>query len=170
MRHDYCIKSENILLRPITAQDIEMTRLWRNRDEIRKCFLFDKIISAEQQINWFDKYLNQCNDLMFIIEEVAQLKSSIGTVALYNINKHTSDAEFGRLIIGEVNASGRGLALKATKAICEFAFNTLGMDRIYLEVFKDNIKAKNLYEKAGFYCESERVYEGRELIKMILNH
>jgi RimJ/RimL family protein N-acetyltransferase len=168
MQHDYCVKFEDILLRPLAAKDIEMIRLWRNRNDIRKCFLFDNIISEEQQKTWFEKYLKQDNDLMFIIEEVTQLKSSIGTIAIYNINKHFADAEFGRLIIGEKNASGKGLALKATKAICGFAFNTLGIDKIYLEVFDDNVKARKIYENAGFYYESERFHGEKKLLKMIL--
>ena len=43
--------------------------------------------------------------------------------------------------------------MKATKLLLEYAFKTLKLKKVYLNVDEKNIAACSLYEKAGFRCE-----------------
>ncbi|MDE5824129.1 MAG: GNAT family N-acetyltransferase, partial [Lachnospiraceae bacterium] len=48
-----------------------------------------------------------------------------------------------------------GLAERATMEILKYAFNDLGLHRVYLTVLSDNIAARKLYENCGFDLEGE---------------
>ncbi|WP_157830128.1 GNAT family N-acetyltransferase [Bacillus sp. SN10] len=137
-------------LREIVESDIESIRVWRNQEQIQKYFINVDDISEEQQRQWFKNYLLKTDDIMFMIEENINFKSAIGTVALYNINKATGSAEFGRLMIGNMSAQGKGLGKQAIILACTYAFKVLNLSEVYLYVLCNNIKAIRIYLKLGF--------------------
>ncbi|MFT9495982.1 GNAT family N-acetyltransferase [Anaerosolibacter sp.] len=166
MKHDYSVIYENIRLRPLYETDLENLRNWRNVDNIRKWFIHQNIIEQDQQLSWFHSYESKENDLMFIIEEIESINKPIGAISLYNIDKEAQNAEFGRLMIGEVEARGKGLGLTATKALCRFGFAELNLKEIYLEVFHDNKSAISIYRNAGFCIDGEAHIDEKKVVKM----
>jgi RimJ/RimL family protein N-acetyltransferase len=74
----------------------------------------------------------------------------IGQVAIYHVDWASGTAEFGRLMIGEPDATGRGLAREATAAATALALGQLGLQEIYLEVVPSNVRAIKVYEACGF--------------------
>jgi RimJ/RimL family protein N-acetyltransferase len=142
------IAGTTIQLRQLDFGDIEMVRRWRNQDSIRKWFVYSEIITEEQQLKWWEKYSLAENDLMFIIERLDD-SFPVGAVALYNIT-FGDKAEFGRLMIGEPSAQGKGYAVEAAKLLTEYGLSELKLKEIYLEVFKDNAAAYNVYVKSNF--------------------
>lgn len=77
----------------------------------------------------------------------------IGQAAIYNVDWLKGTAEFGRLMIGEADAAGRGLAQEATEALLALAFE-LGLQEVHLEVLAGNERAIKLYEACGFQVAS----------------
>ena len=147
MKPEYSISGEDVDLRTITEEDIEALRLWRNQDSIRKSFVYSDVILPEQQLQWYQRYVNIPDDFMFI----AHYKGSpVGASALYNIdfNKHT--AEFGRLMLGDTKLRGLGIGKRITALTTQLGFQQLGLDSIYLEVFQSNSYAKSIYEALGY--------------------
>lgn len=166
MKHNYMIQQDKLLFRPVEESDIENIRLWRNRDGIREAFIYQQYISREQQEHWYKNYNENENDIMFIIEYETK---PIGTVAIYNIDLDKREAEFGRLMIGQVEIRGLGIGQKATKAMCEFGFNKLHLNKIVLEVFEDNRHAMRVYKEIGFKIVGQREIKERNLIVMHLD-
>ncbi len=76
----------------------------------------------------------------------------VGTISLKNIDKVANQAEYA--IITSSSVHGKGYAFSATKEIIEYGFEKLGLNRIYLNVVDENIRANKFYKKVGF------VYEG----------
>lgn len=146
------LSNGRICIRPLEFGDTERVRLWRNKDNIRCCFIYDGLITAEQQVKWWDKYVINEKEIMFMIEELPK-RSPVGVVSLYNIEQ--DKAEFGRLMIGEESALGKGYGLQATELAVNYGFSVLNLDMIYLEVFKNNVYAQNIYKKAGFEITGE---------------
>ena len=146
------IQSGNAILEPINIKDIELIRNWRNNENNNKVFFNNNYITVENQKKWYEKYKNNITDRMFIIycEHIP-----VGTVALYNIDYKNNTAEFGRLLIGDLNSRCKNIGLTATKALCEYGFNKLGLNKITLEVYKENVKAFNLYKKVVFKVVKE---------------
>ena len=50
-------------------------------------------------------------------------------------------------------AQGTGIAYEATMDILEYAFEKLGLHRVYLNVLEENVRANKFYKKCGFRYE-----------------
>lgn len=165
MQHKFRIEMEDLVLRPIEKEDIDRARSWRNKESIRKSFLYQDVISSSEQHQWYQSYLEKEDDIMFIIEFK---DAPIGTAALYHIDLMNKEAEFGRLMIGEESARGNQIGYRATKLVCQFGFEKLNLAQIKLEVFSDNPYAKKHYIKAGFEEVERYVLNCREIDRMLL--
>jgi RimJ/RimL family protein N-acetyltransferase len=139
-----------VTLRLLEARDLDLTREWRNQDHIRRWFFHPEVISAEQHEAWFLRYIERDDDFLFIIEETRELKRPVGQISLYNVDWGAARAEYGRLMVGDPAASGRGLARDATRLLLDAAFRSLGLCEVYLEVMADNASAIAVYRACGF--------------------
>ena len=137
-------------LRLLEERDLPRTLAWRNQSHIRRWFFSSERLTLRQHTDWFARYQDRDDDFVFIIEEAASRERPIGQVALYNIDWSHGKAEFGRLMIGEADAAGSGLAREATEAVLDLAFRQLGLREVYLEVMSSNVRAIKVYEACGF--------------------
>ena len=80
----------------------------------------------------------------------------IGTIELYDIRYDV--ATLG-IIIGEKSHWSRGYGPEAITALLEFAFGALGLSRMRLSTFGDNLRAQQAFKKVGFH-EVRRVPTG----------
>lgn len=151
-RHIEPVASGRIRLRLLEEGDLAMTLAWRNQDHLRRWFLFTGVITSEQHAAWFAAYQDRDDDFMFVIEETQSLRRPVGQVALYHLDRVAGRAEFGRLLIGDAAAAGRGLAREATALLVGDALGAWGLREIYLEVKNDNAPAIAIYEKCGFHA------------------
>lgn len=151
------LEGARVRLRPLSEADLPATLAWRNQDHIRQWFFFSDVLTPDQHAGWFAKYALKEDDYVFIIEETTtDTPRPIGQVALYRIDRDQGEAEFGRIMIGNPDDNGKGFAREATTLIVQrFAFDHLGLRRVYLEVFAHNAPAIAVYEKAGFRRVSE---------------
>ena len=158
-------KYDKIILKPLEEENIEDLRLLRNRMENRKCFIYQKEISKEEQKKWYNKYLENENDVMFSAY-IEKEEKPIGYVALYDIDDKKKSCEFGRIIVDKTKISEKGIGFQITKCCCDIGIVKLGMTKIYLEVFSDNIPAFKTYLKAGFNEKKRYLNDDREVIYM----
>ena len=93
-----------------------------------------------------------------------QYPEYIGTVELYDMNRQ--EATLG-IIIGEKDYWSKGYGPEAIHALLYHAFDTLGLKRVKLNTYGDNIRAQRSFKRIGF-VETKRVknYKGREDIYM----
>jgi len=168
MEHNYTIQAGNILLTPISKEDIEIMRGWRNSPLNNASFLKNSYITAEQQKQWFQRYCEKSDDIMFIVNDLTENNARIGMAGLYDIDHNKGTAEFGRLLIGEHSARGKGMGFLVTTILCEFAFNRLGLKEIKLEVFHENKIAYEIYRKVGFEIAECYFCKSKKIIRMLL--
>lgn len=81
----------------------------------------------------------------------------IGTTAITQIDFDKSSCLF-RIVIGEKQAWGHGFGTEATRLVVAEVFESLGLNRVKLEVFDHNPRARRSYEKVGF-VETGRTVE-----------
>ncbi len=148
MEHNYSVKNKNILLRPLYEKDIELLRNWRNDKNNARFLRQIPFITHEAQKQWYEKYLNNNDEICFAIEEREELNRLVGSLSLYNFKGDT--AEFGKILIGDKEAHGRKIGYNATVAALKIAFDDLNLKRVVLEVYENNLAAKRIYEKTGF--------------------
>ncbi len=143
-------------LRLLEEADLLKTLQWRNRDGIRNYFFHSDVLTFEQHQKWWQQYLPKDDDFVFVIELLEDGQCwPVGQVALYAINWPEKTAEYGRLMIGEDRARGRGVAQRATKLILQIGFEKLGLEEVHLEVFAHNQVARHVYERCGFHVVEE---------------
>lgn len=63
-----------------------------------------------------------------------------------------------------VSAPGRGIGVRALEAVRELCRSELGRNRIWLDVFETNYRARHVYEKVGYSCFGKTEHEGRNLL------
>ena len=136
------------VLRLLTQADLPRTLAWRNHERVRPAFITSSVISEETHRAWFDAYAERDDDYVFLIEARA-LGRPVGQVSLYEIDWRARTATFGRLLIGDDDALGRGLASEATRLVIDLA-GSLGLREIRLDVFLANRRASALYRNHGF--------------------
>ena len=148
------LESPRLRLRPLAEADLPLTRAWRNRDDVRRWFRDAEPIGDEQHRAWWGAYRERPDDFVFVIEEkLPEGARPVGMVSLYRVDVRPREAEFGRFLIGEPEAAGRGLAAEATRLLVDWAFGELALERIVLEVRADNARALVLYRASGFVLE-----------------
>lgn len=136
-----------VRLRLLEERDLPLTLGWRNQEHIRKWFVYSDVITPEGHRNWFERYIELDNDFVFVIEHDSK---PVGQCALYRVDWTSRSAEFGRLMLGEPSAEGKGIAGLATQLVVGFGLRVFDLTRIYLSVFETNHRAISIYRRCGF--------------------
>ncbi|MBM6862070.1 GNAT family N-acetyltransferase, partial [Clostridium saudiense] len=76
----------------------------------------------------------------------------LGEAVLMEIDDDNKSCHF-RIAIFNKDLCGQGIGYKATLEVLRVAFEELKLHRVELEVFDYNLRAKKMYEKAGFKVE-----------------
>lgn len=159
------ITSQRLKLRLIEESDLTMTRQWRNKDRVRHRFVFTDELEPDAHQQWFAEYRKRSNDYLYVIEEVQTLKKPVGQISIYNIDVTQKSAEYGRVMIGEDDALGLGIAAEASRMLIEHFKKNFQIETFHLEVKADNDNAYKLYESLGF----ERVEQSGNMVSMVLD-
>ena len=69
--------------------------------------------------------------------------------------------EFRRIVISQ---PGRGYGKSAVRAVDGICRNELGRQRVWLDVFEENERARRVYEQCGYQRFGEQVQGGRKLL------
>jgi len=141
------LKTERLYLRPMSEEDAQFIVDMRNNSKILNSLFSYRMITVEEHLNWYKNNFNNDNriDLMVCKKDDNKL---IGTVNLANIDYKNQKAEFG-IMIAE-SFWNKGYAYESSQIFIDYSFNQFNLNKIYLEVLKENDAAINLYQKLGF--------------------
>ncbi|MBE5802362.1 MAG: GNAT family N-acetyltransferase [Clostridiales bacterium] len=145
---------ERIMLREYQAEDIGPIRGWVNDVETTR-YLATRFWPAQTMVDsqeFLSRMLqsshNACN---FVIADKEDGRY-IGQLDLFRLDWRLRLGEIG-MVIGSKEDRGRGYGTEALELLQRFAFLTLGLERLELEVHMENQQALRCYEKAGFTLE-----------------
>jgi RimJ/RimL family protein N-acetyltransferase len=143
------LKGEKVILKPIKVSEAENYLRWLKDSRV------SKFISTD------GKNLNLRKERK-IIREIRKSKAKmiwsihieggvhIGNSGLNDIDlKRSKKAVFG-IIIGEKSHWNQGYGTDVLKTILRFSFGKLGLNRVELSVFPQNIAGFRCYAKCGF--------------------
>jgi len=156
--------NESIFLRPLVLEDAATSYKWRNNPEIWKFTPFNptKPITLAVERDWLRNVLQRTDQKRFAIC-LTNGKKYIGNTQLLDIAN--GQAEF-HLFIGDSDYWGKGIGQKATALILDYGFSTLNLNKIILEVNKENNAATRIYSKLGFVdVPGTRGYQKMELTR-----
>lgn len=135
----------DIELTTLKEDNLNLIREWRNMDHIRFYMEYDKEISMQEQVNWFNNLL-VTNNLYFVINVKSK---SIGLIHLKDINWNTKEAEAG-IFIGDKEYLNTNTSILATITINDFAFNVLQLRKLKAKIKNDNQKAISFNLALGY--------------------
>lgn len=147
-----------IVLRELKEKDAPLMLEWMHDADIQRSFkrrmsdyTIDDVLAFIKKAA-FPDVVSTGADLHFAIADQADDRY-LGTVSLKNIDTENKNAEFA--IVTRKAAHGKGIGHEATILALKKAFNELGLQRVYLNVFSNNEPAIRLYERCGFKAEGE---------------
>lgn len=152
------------MLTEMTDGDTEDIVRWRNREFVRRMFLYQEPFTCEGHRSWIKNMIETGKAVQFIIwEKETGLK--IGSVYLRDIDRENLKAEFG-IFIGEEEKLGCGYGREAADLITDYGFSVLGLNKIFLRVMAENERARKSYQRAGFTEEGlmkqDRIINGKK--------
>ena len=151
----HMIASGSVFLRPFEAIDAELYRRWRaDADPMSLAGWHERaplsLAQVEQRIAKL--VTDPSDDFITFLICLAADERPIGEAMLADIDRRNGSAQLG-IFIGEAGEWGKGYGTDAVNAIVDFGFAELRLERIWLNVWTENPRARRSYEKAGFVRE-----------------
>ena len=152
-----------IILRAISEQDTENIILWRNNEKVSCNFIDQDTMTVEKHTGWLEKYIKTNRAKQFIVNCDG---IDVGTTYLKDITE--DEAELG-IFIGEDTFRGKGVGRESILQTLEYGFKELGLKKIFLRVFEDNISAVKCYTNIGFQrMEKEEMLDTKQGLRNML--
>ncbi len=149
------LRGDYVGLRAIEKKDLTQLLEWRNDPSLRRYFREYRELSFEQQLVWFDEFtFNNRNTVMFSIIE-SERDQLLGACGLCYINWKDRNADFS-IYIGFQDLYIDSLyADDAAKLVMQFAFEELGLHRLWAEIYSFDEKKGRMFERLGFSLEGQ---------------
>ncbi len=150
------ITTSRLRLRAPERSDLPNFVRWLNDPEVTAGLLIHLPLSMEDENAWFDAMLKTDPNEHPLVIEVRQGEEwkPVGDCGFHGIDWRVRSSEVG-IFIGEKSVWNQGYGTEVMRLLLRHGFQTLNLNRIFLQVFATNQRAVRSYEKAGF------VHEGR---------
>jgi diamine N-acetyltransferase len=147
---------KRVRLRAIEREDLPRFVAWLNDPDVRKHLMLIPPLSLAQEEKWYEHTLQQhpAEQPMVIERASPEGWTPIGDISFHVIDWVNRKTELG-IFIGDKSYWNQGYGREAIQLLLEFGFNTLNLNRIFLQVDETNPGGIHCYEHAGF------VHEGR---------
>jgi RimJ/RimL family protein N-acetyltransferase len=149
------ISDDQIGLFPFEAEESEQYRAWVNQEEFTSLLGRCLPVTESQHDAWYQSITQSPNSAVFAVKTRSDQRY-LGNVWLHNIHWINRNAEL-RIFLG--GAQGKGFGTRASKLLLRFAFEKLGLHKVYLFVSTANPRACRSFEKAGFTEEGVLIDE-----------
>ncbi|HDV4355420.1 TPA: GNAT family N-acetyltransferase [Staphylococcus aureus] len=136
-----------INLRALKKSDSDLILNWMKNDKLRYLIGTTFPVTELEHENWFQNKMLEKDNRIFVIE--LESEAAIGIVGFKNLDWINSNSELF-IYIGDENYWGKGFGKEALKLLINFAFSSLNLHMLYLEIFSYNDNATKMYEKLGF--------------------
>jgi ribosomal-protein-alanine N-acetyltransferase len=90
-------------------------------------------------------------EALFLVVAAVEDDRACGCVWLWNVDAAKGCGEVGYWLLRE--ARGRGLATRAVRLVCDYAFERLGLERLELFTLRGNDASERVAERAAFHRE-----------------
>lgn len=138
-----------VTIRRFEKQDIANKVKWINDPQNNTFLHYDLPLEVNKTEIWYEKNKDRTDRYDAVIEADGK---PVGLIGLLSIDDKNKKAEY-YVTLGEREYLGKGIAGKATRLLLKYAFNELGLNRVYLYTETENSAAVRSYERVGFKRE-----------------
>jgi RimJ/RimL family protein N-acetyltransferase len=147
------LRGEHVFLRPAERDDVPRFVRWLNDAETSSYLSMRAPMSVAMEEKWFETMVErQGKDQYHFVMCMLADDRPIGTISLFAIDYVNGNAGIG-ISIGEKSLWGKGYGTDAMNALLDFGFGMLRLERLWLDVYDFNKRARRSYEKCGFVSE-----------------
>jgi RimJ/RimL family protein N-acetyltransferase len=142
-----------VYLRPGERRDVPLFVRWYTDARTTRTLLLTSPLGEALEERWFEGMLEThgTNRFFFVICRQADDRP-VGTIDLHEVNLRNGSASLG-IAIGDPDDTGEGYGTAALRALVGFGFGQLRLERIELDVYDFNERARRVYERVGFALE-----------------
>jgi RimJ/RimL family protein N-acetyltransferase len=143
--------AERTYLRPLEPADAARIVPWLNDPEVTRYTLRYLPVSVADEQEFIERMRRSERDV--VLGVVARGSDAlIGMTGLHQIHPSNRHAMFG-VAIGDRSAWGQGHGTEATALLVGYAFDSLNLNRVWLQVFVDNERGVRTFKRVGFKKE-----------------
>jgi len=147
------IRAERVYLRAPERSDVPTFVRWFNDSETLSYLSMRAPMSEAAEEQWFTQMLTQQGkDAYHFVMCRLEDDRPIGTIGLFRVDEVNGNAGIG-IGIGEKSLWSQGYGTDAMFALLDFGFGQLRLERMWLEVYDFNARARRSYDKCGFVLE-----------------
>lgn len=155
----YPIRTARLLLRPLSAADIDALLAYRSLPEVCRYVPFPPMgredVLARLRGQWACHALAGEGDALVLGAELADAGQLIGDVLLHWVSAEHRCGEIGYVF--NPAYAGRGFAAEAAHTVLHLAFDDLGLHRVFARVDARNTASARLAARLGMRQEAHLV-------------
>ena len=143
-------ETQDLIIRDSVLEDVEQFYEWEKLPAVTEFFSISKFQTREDV---YDKFFRDKNDdtadqFTILLKREGAEPVMIGRVVLGDLIPGWK-GEIWRIYIADTALRGKGYGYQALRAVMDYMFTDLKMERVYLDFYTGN-PAEFLYLKAGF--------------------
>lgn len=161
------------VLKPVTAREVtdnsEIVRfITKWREYYKENFLTQFKVTDNSTKNWLENQIIKRDDkILFIVEAIDGKLSGHEGVIFFKNNDFVCELDN---LVKSADCKIPGIMTYAEKSLIKWLFGCLGMEKITLRVFSDNLKTQALHHRCGFLKTGEiglKKEIGKELVRYV---
>jgi RimJ/RimL family protein N-acetyltransferase len=161
----YPVRTKRLLLRPLTASDVDALLAYRNRPDVCRYVPFEpmtrEVINERLASQWANTELTDEGQALTLGITVAGTGQLVGDVMLFWHSREHRGGEIGYVL--HPDFSGHGYATEAAHALLSLGFDHLGLHRIIARIDERNEPSAKVARRLGMRQEARLVHN--ELFK-----
>ncbi|MEK6901288.1 MAG: GNAT family N-acetyltransferase [Nanoarchaeota archaeon] len=147
------IPVDDFVLRKLTKKDAQAITDHINSDIVRYTQNIPFPYSVDDGKKFVLKSIKEWRKGRGYVFGIMQDNTLIGICSIDAVNKDNKQGELGYWLAKEF--WGKGMMTKAASAVVRFGFEELGLHRIYVIHFEENVASRRVIEKLGFVLEGK---------------
>lgn len=136
---------------PFEAAESRLYRDWVNEESFATLLGRSTPVTEAQHDAWYRSLTGSASTVVFAVR-IVETGQYLGNVWLHGLHTVNRNAEL-RILLGAPEAREKGHGTRACRLLLRFAFEKLGLHKVYLYVHAANPRARRAFEKAGFVEE-----------------
>ncbi|HEX5596569.1 MAG TPA: GNAT family protein [Micromonosporaceae bacterium] len=159
LRPQYPIRTERLLLRPLTADDVDALLAYRSRPDVCRYVPFEpmtrEVINERLATVWARHELTDEGQSLTLGVVEAKTDELVGDVVLFWHSRLHGGGELGYVV--NPDFGGSGYATEAARAVLALGFEELGLHRIVARIEERNEPSARLARRLGMRQEARLV-------------
>jgi RimJ/RimL family protein N-acetyltransferase len=148
--HNPFLIGDLVYLRPLEREDAPTLEAWVNHPDVSRTIQRCRPMNRQVEETFIDD-MTKSDTSVAVGIMARQSDRFVGVTGLHQIDWRNRQAGFG-IMVGP-DQWGRGYGTEATRLLVKYAFETLNLNRVWLQVYEYNPRGLRSYEKVGFRRE-----------------